>query len=91
MSYNLPDAPWIKYADTNGIPPNEYSEYKSRYRVETVETDGSENSEPFDDKDTALDFFQQCVADGVLTAELWSIDSYGDRINLIELYEKEDE
>lgn len=87
----IPDAPWIRYADTNGVPPSSYSEYKNRYRVETVETDGSENRETFDDEGLALDFYQQCVKDEVLSVELWSIDSDGDHIDLIKFYEKEDE
>lgn len=91
MSYDIPDAPWIKYADTNGVPPSSYSEYKSRYRVKTVETDGSENRETFDDEAMALDFYQQCVKDKVLSVELWSIDGDGDHIDLIKFYEKEDE
>lgn len=91
MSYDIPDAPWIKYADTNGVPPSSYSEYKSRYRVETVESDGSTNRETFDDRDMALDFYQRCVENGVLSADCWSIDGDGDLIDLIECYEKKDE
>lgn len=88
--YDIPDAPWIRYADTNGVPPSSYSEYKNRYRVEAVETDGSENRETFDDANSALDFYRQCVADGVLSVECWSIDSDGNHIDLIKCYEKED-
>lgn len=88
---NLPDAPWIRYADTNGDPYGGYSDYKSRYRVETVEEDGSTNSETFDDRDQALDFYKQCVEDGVLSVDCWSIDGEGDHIDIIACYEKEDE
>lgn len=90
--YEIPDAPWIKYADTNGVPPGRYSDEPSyRYRVETVEMDGRELREIFNDESSALDFYQQCVTDGVLTAECWRIDSDGDKVELIEYYEKEEE
>lgn len=92
MSYNIPDAPWIRYADTNGVPPSRYSEYKLRYRVEATEVDGTTYKETFDDLELALDFYKQCVADNnMLTADCWSIDGDGDTVDLIECYEKEDE
>ena len=87
----IPDAPWIIYADTNGVPPCDYSEYKNRYRVETVETDGSTNRETFDDIDEALNFYRQCVADGVNSVDCWSIGSDGELIDLVDCYEKEDD
>lgn len=88
---DIPDAPWIRYADTNGVPPGDYEERKNRYRVKTVETNSYANTETFDDEGLALNFFQQCVADGVLSVECWRIDGDGDNIELIEFYEKEDE
>lgn len=87
----IPDAPWIKYADTNGVPPGRYNDEPSYlYCVETIETDGREQRETFNDESSALDFYRQCVTDGVLTAECWRIDGDDDEVDLIEYYEKED-
>lgn len=88
---SIPDAPWIRNAETYGDPSGRCKEYKLRYRVEATEVDGTTYKETFDDYVLALDFYKQFEADDVLTAELWSIDGDGDVVELLECYEKEEE
>ena len=86
----IPDAPWIRYADTNGVPPCDYDESKEVYYAIVEELDGTTTRETFYDYDSALEFFKQCVEEGVSSVEIKRV--YGDLDSeLLDYYEKEDD
>lgn len=86
----IPDAPWIRYADTNGVPPCDYDEGEEVYYAIVEELDGSTTMETFDDYDSALDYFKSCVEEGVISVEIKRV--YGDLDSeLLDYYEKEDD
>lgn len=89
--YNITDAPWIKNADNNGLLPCAVGIHIHHYRVETVEANSNATIETFEDLIQAKDFYKQCLANNVISAEIWGINSNGDKVELIELYEREKE
>ena len=88
---DIPDAPWIKYADTNGMPPDGHEGRDLRYRIEVKETDKSITRETFNDYDSALSFYKECVADDVLIVKFSRIDNDGDTVEMLKYFDREDE
>ena len=88
---SIPDAPWIRKADNNGLPSNSDYDCERYYRVETVEANGLTTRESFDDFRQAKDFYYQCLADNVITVELWRIGQDGDSVDLIECFENDNQ
>lgn len=86
----ISDAPWIRYADTNGVPPCDYDEGEEVYYAIVEELDGTTTRETFYDYDSALDFFKQCVEEGVISVRIDRC--YGDLDSeILDYYEKEDD
>lgn len=85
----IPDAPWIRYADTNGVPPYECDNEES-YIAVVEELDGSTTTESFNDYDSAADYFKSCIEEGVISVIIKRC--YGDANGeLLDYYDNDEE